>query len=193
MNLTKLIKSKQSVALLSSLILGIYFYITPYLSILRFKSSLENLDYIETNKFINYLSLRESIKSQIKVALTLKAEEKVSDKSILKIGILFMNPLINKIVDTTVSPSGLKALLETGRTQNLTFTKEYSKDKETKIATSKRQLLHTNYSGINEFVLTKELTAKNDKIKFVWKRDGLIHWRLNSIDLPRNLLEVEFF
>ena len=164
-----------------------YVYLTPYLSILGFKSAIERNDYQGARQYIHFNSVRQSLKSQLLPAIQQRTEREISESSFGELKLLLVNPILKVVVDTTVdstvTPYGLKLLLETGQLtqrigsdENTTFNKKSISRKEAKV--------RLFYESLNVFVLSTRTAGNKGTVKSYWERESFFNWRLNDIKLP---------
>ncbi len=172
-----------------------YLYSTPYLSLLRFKILLDRNDLNKANEFIDYPSVRSSLKEQIDKRLSTKLSRDISNQMIGtplgELTMIIINPIVNKLVsatiDTTVSPKGLKILLEQGRLVKKTESSKYPATDIPKKDNKKDIKLY--YRNINEFVLENKYSKFKEPITVFWKRDGITGWKLTRIKLPYGIID----
>ena len=181
-----------------------YIYATPYLSILGFKTALENKDSGRAEKFVNFDSVRQSLKVQLKKSVMDKTEKEIDKSPFGALSMMIVNPFITMIINTTVeatvTPSGLEMLLEKGeltksnnpkQQSNINNqpsdlkTKEVSKDKTTQ---ENKPEISLYYKTFNLFILSSKFKNSNEPLKASWRREGLTHWRLTTIDLPKEIM-----
>lgn len=184
-----LIKNRQLpfyFVLVSSLICCSYAYLTPYLSILGFKTAIEKKDYQGAEKYINFDSVRQSLKSQIVPALQQRTETKISDSPFGEIKLMLLKPILRAVVDTTidstVTPSGLEMLLSTGQLTQRGDNKVETLDEKNN--GSKKVSVRLYYKNMNVFVLSSQIAANKETINSYWKRDSFFDWSLYAIELP---------
>ena len=171
----------------SSVMLSCYVYLTPYLSILEFKSAIERKDYEGARKYIHFSSVRRSLKSQLLPALQQRTEREISESSFVELKLLLVKPVLKIVVDTTVdstvTPYGLKLLLETGRlTQRIGSDEDRTSRKKSKSSKSVKVKLF--YENFNVFVLSTLTAGNKGTINSYWGRESFFNWRLNAIELP---------
>ena len=187
MALMKTRRFASSFGVISFFMFCCYVYLTPYLSILGFKSAIERKDYQGARKYIHFNSVRQSLKSQLLPAIQQRTEREISESSFGELKLLLVNPIlkvvVNTTVDSTVTPSGLKLLLETGQ-----LTKKIGSDENT---TSQKKTMSSNeakvrlfYESLNVFVLSTRTAGNKGTIKSYWERESFFNWRLNDIKLP---------
>ncbi len=173
-------------------IFGTYLYMTPYFSILGFKTAVESKDTEEARKYINFKSVRRSLKSQLNEALTIKIRKEMEEKPFGNLRMILISPVINTIVDSTidatVTPNGLNTLLNQGK---LTKKNGSISSSNASISTPKQaNRVSLYYKSINRFVLKTYLPDIQEPMKIYWKRNSVIKWRLSSIDLPFELMKA---
>ena len=166
-----------------------YLYSTPYISILYLKSAIDNQNPEEASKYIDFPSVRNSLKSQLKVSLKDKNMKYKNENTVGNIGRVLLDPFFDSIIDRTlnytVTPKGLQLLLMTGKlSKNDPLDNNMNKDLQIKKDNSQ---IKFHYKNANQFVLSSFSPQANKTIKAYWNRDGIIHWTLNSIELPDNL------
>tara|TARA_Y100001968_G_C19253679_1_gene665699 strand:- start:154 stop:666 length:513 start_codon:yes stop_codon:yes gene_type:complete len=167
-----------------------YLYLTPYISIFLFKSAVERNDPSSVEKYINVLSLRKSLKPQLKTYVENKIIYESTDSFLPRIGVAVLDPVINvsvdSIVNSIVSVKGLRLLIEKG--QLIDF-KDVNK---ANVKSGKREPnnnVKLYYKGINIFVLSSYIPEVSIPINSFWERERIFTWKLISIELPPEILE----
>ncbi len=185
-------KKRFSLTLISSLLIASgYLYATPYLSILSFKMAIDNKNPEKAEKFIDFPSVRENMKTQISKELSTKAERQIADRPYKQFTMLIVQPVIKAVVSSTinatVTPTGLSSLITKGtltkpQKTNSKITEGKNKDNKNKISLF--------YKDLNIFVLKSELENSDEVVIALWKRERFSHWRLYSIELPKSLINA---
>ena len=172
--------------LISSILLGGYLYATPYLSIIGFKSAVESRDTETARKYINFISVRRSLKDQLSETLSKRIALEIEDEPLKGLRMLIIGPMVHAIVDSTidatVTPNGLNVLLNSGE-----LSKQDSSNVEV-IKPKSKSKVRLYYKTINRFVLRSDIPDIEEPMKAYWKRDGITHWKLTSIELPFELM-----
>lgn len=178
-------------ALAAGLAFGAYVYVSPYLAIYSFRSALESKDPSGASEYIDFPAVRSSLKEQIKVGLGKKILGEYSDDPFAFLGMAIVNPLIDGVVDTTVTPSGLRMLFYEGELSQTDQISEVSGKKEptkTHSANSddsdQRSSFEYHYTSYNSFVNSNYIKDTDAKVAGIWRRKGLVDWKLTSIELP---------
>jgi len=97
----------------------IAFYIaSPYYALFSLFKSLNDGDTVDLKKVVDFPALRESLKDEMKSKLVQQTkrsissrEEELADKLVSGMGAMFGPTIINGLVDTFVTPSGLAGLI----------------------------------------------------------------------------------
>lgn len=169
---------------------GAYLAVTPYISINQFREALQQRDLPAIERQVDFPSVRESLKEQLKAKLVEEIAKQSHSETWLNLGISALGyaiaePMIDAAVNMYVSPAGLKGLmagtqptipsgLQTAAPQN-------PADNGGTVA-SDVQLL---YKTPNLFVISSRDTSQpNQNIKFNFERHNLVEWKLASISLP---------
>ncbi len=171
------------------LLLAGYFYSSPYIAIFLFKSSVEDGKISEAKKYINFPSVRSSFKYQLKSNIDYNLRKNISSEILSEFGYLLLNPVANvfieKIVDATISPKGLFLLIETGKLSRTdAMGNTLNRDNQDMV----EPRINFYYSSFNRFVIATEIQRFSKPIKTIWSREGIFHWKLNSIDMPLEII-----
>ncbi|WP_206537923.1 DUF2939 domain-containing protein [Prochlorococcus sp. MIT 0703] len=170
---------------------GAYVYASPYLAIYSFKSALESKDPSGASEYIDFPSVRSSLKEQIKLELGKKILGEYSDNPLAFLGMAIVNPLIDGVVNTTVTPSGLRMLFYEGELSQTDDLPEVSGKIEPTTTNSvnsdnsdQRSSFKYHYTSYNRFVTSNYFNDTDDKVAGIWRRKGLVNWQLIAIELP---------
>ncbi len=167
-----------------------YIYICPYLSILAFKNSLEEQDYESAQLYVDFSSVRNSLKIQLQSSFEQTLQKRITFPPLTSIGVALSEPFINATVDLTVTPNGLKTLLNNGYITTLSSSNKNGDKVETPSSISSKPKVRLYYLDFNNFVLSSSFKADREPINAFWKRQGLFKWTLNAIEVPSTLLDL---
>ncbi len=177
-------------ALLTSFIFGGFIYLTPYLSILGFKSAIESKDTEAARKYIDFPSVRRSLKDQLNETLTKRLAKDMEGTPYSAFKMVLIQPmvssLVNSTVNSTVTPNGLEALMNSGRLSKKKVSTQEKSQPEFKPTNKSKISMY--YKTINRFILRSDLPNIEEPMKAYWKRDFLWSWKLTSIELPFELM-----
>jgi len=172
-------------------------FVSPYFSILNFKKAIDSKDYNLAKNYINFPTVRSSLKTQIKFAVDSSFSKNQFLNPYTALGLVLIDPLINSIVDSTVTPQGLNILLREGLISNSKHLSSNSNNstrsnlnKTTSIAYQTDPKINLYYISLNRFMLSTSVPNSNKPIEALWSRNGIFHWHLYSITIPNNLLQL---
>ncbi|KLU21601.1 membrane protein [Caballeronia mineralivorans PML1(12)] len=86
-------------------------YASPYIALDRLKRAADARDAQTVNQYVDFPSLRESLKDQVGQLLTRKIDTQKSGNPLAMIGALIGAALIGPLVDSYATPDGVAALL----------------------------------------------------------------------------------
>ncbi len=178
----------------SALLFTGFYFSTPYISILKFQSAIRNNESTVASRYIDFRSVRSSLKSQLRESANRAITNRIPINAYSTFGLIFIDPIINKIVDSTVTPFGLNLLLSQGtliKSEQEIKSKRLNDKKENKIYSNSpdKPLIRLFYNNLNEFVVSSK-TKDNQPIKAYLKRRGLFHWQLYKLYIPQKILEI---
>ncbi len=176
----------------ASFFLG-YLFLTPYLSIIAFKSAVERRDTETARKYINFPSVRRSLKDQLKETVSKTISRDLQKEPLALFSFILLKPIVNKVVDSTVdatvTPRGLKILFDTGNlSSNNNIEEDHSYTIRSSYSEDSKSKINLYYKSLNCFVLKTDLDEIEEPIKAYWVRQKLFHWRLTSLDLPFEII-----
>ena len=189
------IKSFQSnllkfIVISSSAIASISFYLTPYLTILGFKNALDSENYHLASRYINFISLRDSLKDQLKKPLESKLLRQFNSSNYAPLVQLIARPVAENLIEATISPKGLELLLRYGKLSSS------DRGMSSYAATHEEVNSSTNidlfYVGINQFAIASYTDLSDQPIIALWHREGIISWKLTSLQIPNEILAVYY-
>tara|TARA_Y100001968_G_scaffold211884_1_gene195018 strand:- start:6370 stop:6969 length:600 start_codon:yes stop_codon:yes gene_type:complete len=170
--------------------LGTYVYSTPYLALLSLKQSFDNERLERAEKFINFPSVQKDLENQIMSVYKKNTFNESSEISFPRIGLVLFDPLIKNfvglIVSSTVTPEGLKLLITKGELSNNSFKSNSLSSK--KSSNNIKPVINLYYESFNKFIMSSDISRTYDPIKFRFLREGIIHWKLISVEIPINQL-----
>jgi hypothetical protein len=159
----------------------------PFLTLNSIKNAVETSDSVQLSEDIDFPAVRQNIKEQFSTAMTSKAESELSDNSFAALAVAFSDKLVEGILDTFVTPTGITSLLSG---ENPLSKKA---DSQTKNERSQQQLADLwensrfSYESTDRFSIWVK-GENGAEVRVVLKRDGL-KWRVTNIVLPDNLME----
>lgn len=132
---------------------------------------------------VDFPAVRESLKSQMSVALTTKMQNdpQMKDNPFAGLGALLMPAIVDRMVDTYVTPDGIAAMMR-GQKPN----------EKAKVAENPDIDATTEYVGLDRFRVRLHNTKKNeDGPSFLLERRGFASWKLIKLELAADLLDAK--
>ena len=180
---------KVAVAAGSVAAVGGYYLASPFLAIQGLRNGFLSRNIDQVNQYIDYPSLQSDLKAQLGSMMlkSMQTDPEMASNPFSGYAMAMITPMVNSMVDTYVTPSGMKTVLEasstqeSGASQDQTAQNLVERKKEFDKALQKTTM---GYDGLNKF----QLTATGDygkKTKLVFNRQGFAEWKLNSVILPQ--------
>ena len=168
------------------LLISTYLLFSPLITIALFAKTLKDNNSERFTKYINFPSLRSDLSNQISSIIEKRTYSELENTENSSLKILFIKPFIKNLVkvtvDSTVTPKGLKVLLETGNIKNVN--QNINNEGIDSSFSNKKPEINLYYRNINEFILSTKPSSLDQPITTVWKRTFINTWKLNSIKLP---------
>ena len=166
-----------------------YLYASPYLALNNIKKAAEAGDTEKLSTYIDYPSVRESFKSQVKASVMKDMANSNSD-GWEALGEMLAVAMVDKVVDAMVTPEGVTLMLQ-GKDirdaikQDLA-TEDVKQEQNVKFESS------TRYLTINDFELTLKRLDTDKKLKVIMHRNGL-SWKVTklALDLDQNSVALD--
>ena len=155
-----------------------YLLAGPYIAVYQLKVAAENNDAEALAKHVDFVVLRDNLKTQMHDRLGRKMEKKaLSNNPLAAFGAAFGSIMVDTMVDMYITPEGLVELMK-GRKPAL----KGKRQAVTRSLDSTTELFPNallSYESTNLF----SITLPNKGIKFLLSRNGL-HWQLTNVTLP---------
>ncbi len=176
------------------LLLGAWFFASPYITLKRFGSALERGDANEVSKYVDYQALREDLKRDLKTILAKEVAKEADTEEVGFFALALGSLLIDLFVEMAVSQEGLAYIMEKGRmpTEEVVMQNLEAKEEKPKgmgIATEYRDAdtkeeveTSASYKDINTFVYRIRDKSSKEGIDLILERRGLTDWKLVGMD-----------
>jgi hypothetical protein len=168
---------------------GGFYLASPFLAIHELRSGFLSKNADQVNQYIDYPSLQSDLKAQLVSMMlkTMQSDPEMAANPFSGFAMAMITPMVNSMVDTYVTPSGMKAILEAPSTQQSDASQDQTAQNlvERKREFDKAlQKTAMGYDGLDKFQLTA--TADDGKkTKLVFNRQGFAEWKLKSVILPQ--------
>ena len=153
---------------------------SPYLALSGLKDAINSGDTAELEDRVDFEALRESLKAELNATVMAEAASGLQDNPFGSLAIGLATKLVDGIVDSTVTPSGL-ARLATGATPAPPDTpseRPTEKSENTRELFPDARVERDTFSRFSVWV-----PSDQGESRFVFRRTGLT-WRLTGIELP---------
>jgi len=163
------------------LIIGGYYYASPYLVLNSIKGAAQAGDSEKVSAYIDYPSVRQSFKDQMNAYMVKGMASKETD-GWEALGAMIATTMVDKIVDAAVTPEGMTLMLQ-GKDFGDSL-KPTPKETSTHQSSTKAKLDYsTRYLSMNMFEVTLKNPENDKELKVIMERDGL-SWKVKKIVVP---------
>ena len=163
-------------------LIGLYLG-SPYLAVDSFKDAARSADVDKLEAAVDFPAVRESLKSQMSTALMreMSSDPQMKDNPFAGLGALMMPAIVDKMVDTFVTPDGIAALTKGSRP--LASGAEPG-------STNPDVGYEYHYIALDRFRV-KVRSAKSGEVgpSLVFERRGFMTWKLIRIELPADFMK----
>ncbi|NDG74450.1 MAG: DUF2939 domain-containing protein [Synechococcaceae bacterium WB8_1B_136] len=169
---------------------GLYLAATPYISINQFREALQQRDLPAIESHVDFPSVRESLKEQLKAKLVEEIAKQSEGESWVNLGLgalgyAIAEPMIDAAVNAYVSPAGLKALMAGSQPEMPSGLQTAAPTNPADSGGTAASDVQLSYKTPNLVVISaRDTSPPNQTIKFNFERHNLVNWRLTSISLP---------
>ncbi len=168
---------------------GVGFYFTPYISFHNMRLAAENRDAVLSD-YIDYASLKESLKVNLHARMSGEAQGKQDNDPFEKMGEAIVSAFINPVVDAFVTPESLSMMMR-GYIPPVNKSERTSEKKSENTSRKKTSQNDSDiettmyYESLNRFVVkVKNKNSAEEPVELIFRRDGVIYWKLSAIKLP---------
>lgn len=154
------------------------FLASPYVAARSFVAWARQGDTERLAASVDFPAVRASLKPQLSAAVTarMNRDPEMRDNPLAGLGMMLMPSLLDRMVDSVVTPRSLATLVSAGRTGD-------------GAATPPRLDYDYGYAAINRFRVTaRRQGSRGAPIGLTFERRGLFAWKLVGVDLPGELL-----
>ncbi|AAK23728.1 DUF2939 domain-containing protein [Caulobacter vibrioides] len=161
---------------------------SPVLALHSLTEAAKTGDRAKLERLVDFPAVRESLKSQLKAAMTRAFEEdpELRDNPFAAFGQLLMVGVVDKAVDAYATPDAIAQMVATSRAPSKISPSDHGPHVETGKPRAKSDTeIRYGYQGLDRFKATYRDKAKPDEPAFglTLERQGLFRWKLVRIDL----------
>ncbi|GAB3469731.1 DUF2939 domain-containing protein [Massilia terrae] len=162
-------------------LLAVAEYGSPYWELQRMRSAIEARDADAISEHVDFPSLRESVKGQMMAMIGNEmAKEEANKNPFASLGQAMAVALINPMIDAAVSPAGVIAMIESGKTG---LAKPGNAASSTP-GHGEKVDYSVSYRSWDKVAVTKKGAAAGS---FIFRRYGIWNWKLSAIEFPPHL------
>jgi hypothetical protein len=166
--------------LLLATIVG-YAVFGPFIAVYQIKSGVEQRDSEKLSEYIDFPTLRTNLKEQANAELMKKATTESKDKPFRALGLALAPKLVEGMVDSFVTPTGISYLMAGKKPQQF---KGEQQPQESGGGHPREPFKNSRYTYDSPSKFSVWVKAdKGEEIRFVLIRDGL-SWKLSNIIIP---------
>jgi hypothetical protein len=144
------------------------------------KEAAENQDADALSEYVDFPALKESLKANFNAMMATEVSNNMSDNPFGAFGAALAASFINPMIDNLVSPESLSMMMK-GEKPKL----EKTNRENDKPDTDENTETTMKYDNFNSFIVTvKEKGSSEDPVKMIFKRHGIVSWKLTALRLP---------
>ena len=167
--------------------IGVWFYSTPYIAANNMKKAAEANDSATLSGYINFPSLKESLKANFNAILATEVAKNKDGNPFEALGAALAAAFINPMIDALVTPESLAMMMQ-GNKLNLEKGAPKAESKPSGISDTEMTM---GYESFDRFAVSvKKKGDMDDPVTFVFHREGLVAWKLASLRLPTQKTNV---
>jgi hypothetical protein len=165
------------------IVISAYLYASPYLALKNLKSAAEQNDIETINQYIDYPSVRQSLKDQLS-AYMLEDSKPEKSNTLAKFGKMLANSMAEPLLDAVVTPTGIGLILQGKNLNPSHMSSNTPMTNDPQQAKEENTEYKLYYTSFNRFVIdVKSKQRHNQQVQVVMQREGL-HWQIKQIIIP---------
>jgi len=166
-------------------LLMLYVGVGPYLVASEIKESVIEKDSEKLSKNIEFPLLRKNIKEQLNAVIMQQSASELEENIFIALALTLATTVTDKIVDSSITPSGLSQLMEGDKTANGNAQKvKEGKKQDDELF---KEVRYT-YDSLDKFSVWST-NHRGEEIRFILRRNGLV-WKLVNIEIPMSELSA---
>lgn len=172
-----------------------FLYASPYLALDRVKRAADARDAQTVNEYVDFPALRSSLKEQVAALLTRRIDVQKSGNPLAILGAMIGAALVGPLVDSYATPDGVAAILNGIPPRGVPGERPPARpgsDASAAVASApppqpseppRPPQTRAGYRDINTFVVTYQHGAGDARYSAIFRRSGLVSWKLVAVDL----------
>ena len=174
-----------AVAVIALLLLAGYYFASPFLAMRSFSAAIKAQDQKRLERLVDFPAVREGLKTDLdgQVSARLQTDRKLRDSSLGALGALFAPMLVDKAIDSVVTPKGIVKLAG----KDLMGAGDQGDEGDGSGAKPRSEKVTYRYASLNRFEIIQP--RPQGVITWVLARQNVFGWKLVKIDLPDDLIK----
>jgi hypothetical protein len=174
-----------------------FVYASPYIVLNRVKQAADARDAQTVNQYVDFPALRTSLKEQVTALLTRRVDIQKNGNPLAIIGAMIGASLVGPLVDSYATPDGVAAILNgipprgnpgekppaPPPNPETTAAAPVSAPSATQPAPMQPPQTTAGYRSFDTFVVTYQHGAGDARYSAIFRRNGLVDWKLVAVDL----------
>lgn len=162
---------------------------SPYWAVSQIKSAAKHNDAKALAEYIDFLSVKESLKSQINGMLVKEVAKKDQANGLEAFGAAMATAFVGPMIDAFVTPETLTLMMQGKSVQFGEAPTEQTSERQGNDAQSaeddSRVNVEMGYESYSRFnIQVSDKTEPNKKVSFTLKREGLWSWKVATLTMP---------
>lgn len=173
------------IGLTAAVVLFVAAYLgSPFWAAQQFRDAALSADVDRLDAAVDFPAVRDSLKSQLTVALTAKMQNDPEMRSspFASLGMVMMPAIIGKMVDSFVTADGMSAMMKRGKMEKTGAGADGNANPDVDYDYA--------YRTLDRFAVTVKAadTKEAEAPKFVFERRGLFSWKVIRLEIPEEVL-----
>ena len=168
---------------------------SPFLAMQELTAAARSHDPARLERIVDFPAVRDSLKSQFNAAFAgrLQTDPELRNNPFSGFAMLIAPVIVERAVDSFVTPDGIAAMVESGTPPKAGSAATGAAQPGGAPRAAKREeraRLSYAYEDLDTFKVTSaSRTDPGAKVDFIFRRSGLVRWRLTRIGLPLAAVE----
>lgn len=154
-------------------------YASPYIALRSIAKAIERKDADAVSEYVDFPALRENIKGHMLVKVQEQMQSpQMQGNPFAGLGQMMAMGIVNQLTESLVSPAGVMLMLENGKPGKPADVAAAGVGVDTQAGAPKKDLA-VDYQGWSKVFVH----PKNQPGGFIFKRDGLMGWKLVAVKM----------
>lgn len=160
-----------------------WYLASPALAMSGLRDAVAAGDKAEMGERVDFPAVRESLKTQFRMQFMAELAKDEENNAFAAFGLALANAVIEPLIDSFVSPDGMKALVERGKLE-----RPNGGDQTAPAEPANSNDWNIERDGLSTFRATPMMDIGEPRPTLIFRRDGL-SWDLVDIEIPDDLFK----